>query len=231
MSTSQVNIQDSGHDMMLGTNGLPNYLIVARKGDIGLGVTPSVMKFHHEKKATYISVRIRSARVKLEGIANDTVVTLAHRNLAPETAWPGVEWEKADSVRASAHLGVFMEGTSKHSPEKLLESMEDKSLASNLSDYLINIAGVENLHITREEIISWFNDVYMASAERIKQMLKEEAAIDTEIADSLGVFQTQMSLMKKTHGALTLEQDDEEEEEKEESAPDDPCNSPDDSGA
>ncbi|MBV8590197.1 MAG: hypothetical protein JO212_09080, partial [Acetobacteraceae bacterium] len=92
--------------MMRGTNHTPDYLVVARLGDIGpgvkiLGILPGKLMGFPDR--AYLHVRIRSAHAGDLFAESDAAagVTQFPMQLDLDEAWPNIEFAKVDTKRAS----------------------------------------------------------------------------------------------------------------------------------
>jgi len=206
MANASTNAQQT-HKMMQGTGGVKDYLLIAMKGEIGLGLKPNMIAPGKKPGTTYVGARIRSAKVpeadrpKLAG----NVVSLAFKNLTLNEAWPGITWEKMDASRASTQIGMFLRGSPDDSPQMLLDELADHKLASKMADYLIELLGEGNMVLSRDEIITWIDQTYAPAAQKIARAVAASNAIEAEIESSIGTFGMQAELMKKAYKSLPTE--------------------------
>lgn len=197
---------DGKFTFMKGTEGKLDYLLYARRGTIGLGIKPNVIMKGKVAGTTYIGVRLRSSGVPKELFAEEKVTSLVTAALKVHTAWPGVTWEKADDVRASTQIGVFVKGTPEDNPQMLLAELDEGKLAAKMADYLIGLAGTDNLTISRDDLIEWIDKFYRPVAENIRKQMQASKVVDDEITSNLGVFGMQAALMKKVHDSLDADE-------------------------
>lgn len=202
--------EQSNHTMMKGTGGAMDYLLVAMKGEIGLGLKPNMIAPGKKPGTTYVGARIRSAVVPEQDRpkSEDNVVSLAFKNLTLEEAWPGVTWEKIDTARASTQIGMFLRGTPEENPQMLLDELADRKLATKMADYLIELVGEGNLLVDREVLIDWIDKTYAPAAKKIEQIVNTNNVMDDEIENSIGTFGMQADLMKKVYEKLPQDGED-----------------------
>ena len=138
--------------MMPGTQSGPSYMAFARNGGMALGVKFIAIKEGAAlgvADTTWIGARLRSApEGGLFAEENGKVVKLQKYADSPAEAWPEIIWQKADDYRASTVTGVFLRGSFKGSAEyraTLIEALAGKKLVNQMVDYLVQVAGIENL--------------------------------------------------------------------------------------
>ena len=190
------------HDMVQGTGGKADYLLVAHKGSIGLGLKPNVIAPDASVGTTYIGARIRSVMVPDHILPQDSVVHFSHLSLALDTAWPTVTWEKVNDIRASTQIGMHLMGTPDSNPELLWAAMKNRKMATDMADYLIGVVGAETLHVTREELIAWIDTIYAPATKMIQRHVEVARRIAAEIESTIGVFGMQAAMIKKVYDDL-----------------------------
>lgn len=208
--------------MMRGSEGKLDYMVFARRGSIALGIKPNVIANGRVPGTTYVGARLRSATAGdlFKEIDDGNVTSIAHANLTPSKAWPTIEWEKKDGKRASTQIGIFLRGTPEKDPELLLQALNSGNLADKMADYLISLAGIENLILGRDDIVAWLKKFYEPIAEKIANKVKMQQQLDVEIGESIGVFGMQASLMKKVYQKLGPDEEDHEHGDADDEIPD-----------
>jgi len=194
--------------MMPGSQSGATYFAFARKGNVALGIKPYGI-MNGEKfgvsGTTYFLARLRSAPAG--GLfADDAPQKVVKLQKAPENlwdAWPGVEWEKKSAERASTTIGIFLRGVfSKDTAqlEKLLGQLESGKMTTQMADYLISLAGVDNLIVTKRELQQWLESQYKPIIDSIVEQIAKSKQVAEEMESSVGVFGMQAAILKKVYG-------------------------------
>lgn len=204
--------------MMVGTNGYKDYLVIAGKGNVALGIKPNNISpgaaFGHPG-TVWFGARLRSARTdgmdyKPDGEDNVVKFQKNPENLAD--AWPGVVWEKQDEKRASTTIGVLLRGTLEGQIEDakaLLDKMKSGKLAEQMAEYLANLAGADNLIMQPDEIAAWLTEnVYGKIAGKLEKAIEARKIVEQEMEKNIGTFGMQASILKKAYAKLQEEVDD-----------------------
>lgn len=194
-----------------GTMGHKDYLLLAVKGEIGIGVKPNVISPSKTPGVTYVGARLRSVVLAADEKPNlgpKTVVHLAFKNLKIQEAWPGITWEKVNSSRASTQIGVFLKGSPEENPEVLVDAMKDKKFATKMTTYLAELVGEGNLILPKQTIIDWIDSKYAPAVASMQKELKAQEIMNTEIQNNLGVFGMQADIMKKAYGDMASDGSD-----------------------
>lgn len=180
--------------MMRGSEGKLDYIVIARRGPIALGLKPNVIAAGRVDNTTYIGARIRSAKLPME---DTSLVSLADMKLTPENAWTGIEWEKSDEERCSTQIGAVIKGNLKETPKLLLTEFTDNDLMQKMVDYTMSLAPAGSHVITSEELLAWLKAFYTPIIQHLSEKAMAEAALDEEIGSTLGVFSMQAQQVKK----------------------------------
>jgi hypothetical protein len=196
--------------MMLGTNGYHDYLVIAGKGDVALGIKPNSIKsgaaFGHPG-TVWFGARLRSARIDGQPYTPSESSGAFQQN--PENlwdAWPGVVWEKQDDKRASTTIGVLLRGTLEGSIEEaqaLLDKMKSGKLSEQMAEYLSDLAGAENLITQPDEIAAWLTaNVYGKIAAGLEKQIEARKIMEVEMEKNIGTFGMQAQILKKAYDKL-----------------------------
>jgi len=194
--------------MMEGSSSSASYFAFARKGKIALGIKPyGILKgaAFGVEDCTYFVARLRSAPAGgLFAEENlQTVVTLQKTPATLWDAWEKVEWEKKDANRASTSIGIFLRGKFGKDVsllKKLLEGFENGAMTNKMADYLIDLAGVQSLIVSKRELQTWLEGQYKPMVDKIVADIKKSTELTNEIEQQVGVFGMQAALLKKVYG-------------------------------
>lgn len=207
-----------GPKMMLGTNGFHDYFVIARKGNMALGIKPNNIspgtKFGHPG-TVWFGARLRSAPAgDLFADENgvDNVVQFQKKFETPGEAWDGVVWEKEDQSRASTTVGALLRGTLEGSLSEahlVLDEMKGGKLSKKLADYLTELAGPENMIMDADALAAMLTEhVYGKIAAKLEKMVEARQIVEEEMEKSIGTFGMQAQLLKKAYAKLQDEAED-----------------------
>lgn len=157
--------QFPGLRLMDGSSSRQSYAIVARRGDVFLGIKfcglAEGREFGLPDKA-YLHVLLRSARnedlaAELDfNKASDNVVQFQPQ-LALDAAWPNLSFERVDNERASIMVGLFIQGSLDKDIPDVLARIRKGDLCRKLVAYAIAAAGPENCIVKEETAASWLS--------------------------------------------------------------------------
>ena len=210
--------------MMVGSGGKLDYLVVARQGDVALGVKPNAVlpgKFFGQPGTVWFGARLRSAPSAhlFKDEQQGNVVKLEKKPENHWDCWPNIVWEKQDATRASTEIGVLLRGSldgTKEEAQQLFKELKGGKLAKKMADYLYEIAGEQNMILSRKEITDWLTEnVYAKIAKEIEDTIKRKELFKEEMGKNIGVFGMQAQILKKVYDTVKAkgeEADDEEEE-------------------
>lgn len=204
--------------MMVGTYGHKDYLVIAGKGNVALGIKPNNISpgaaFGHPG-TVWFGARLRSARAdgldyKPDG--DDNVVKFQKNPENLWDAWPGIVWEKQDEKRASTTIGVLLRGSLDGQIEDaklLLDKMKSGKLSEQMAEYLAGLAGAENLIMQPDEIADWLTqNVYGKIAGKLEKAIEARQIVEQEMEKSIGTFGMQAQILKKAYAKLQEEVED-----------------------
>lgn len=191
--------------MMIGTNGSPDYIVIAGRGDVALGIKPGPMYDGLKMNVpgtVFVSARLRSARV--DGKAYTPPEESNGFSPNPPSlreAWPNVTWEKADDKRASTTIGALIRGNaSKPGPEAdaFVAKLKDGTVAGRLADYLFELIGEKHMLLSREELVHHLQTrVYDKIAAMLSKYLAVSQAVTDEMEEHIETFTMQAALLNK----------------------------------
>ncbi len=192
--------------MMRGTQGNMDYLVIARKGKIVLGIKINYIGPGDITDTLYVGIRVRSAfagKIFEEEDAKIGVVTnLGDHKASPDTAWD-IPWEKSKAEYASTQSGIHLPGFSK--PEELIPTLLDnKKLARDIVDGLLQLIGGEaHLIIGKRVIRDWLHAQFETSFKKALEVISKQKEVVQEQKASIGTFGVQTSSLKKLHDKLS----------------------------
>ena len=195
--------------LMPGTSGPSRYFPFARKGNVLLGIRPQHIADGEAmdiEGTTYFAARLRSAPEDGLFAAEDaakTVVSFPNNPPNLWDAWPGVTWEKASPKRASTTVGVLLNGKFKGTDEErktLIDQIGHGQLTGKMAEYLIELAGHENMIVGYRELKAWLDTQYNPIIESILDSIEKHEKLKVAAKESIGVFGMQAALMQKVYG-------------------------------
>lgn len=152
---------------------------------------------------TYLHARVRCARNQALAAELDStkspvkVVSLADKQLSLHEAWPSLQFEKVNNQRASAIVGMFIQGDLVADALSIVTRIARRGLLGKLVDHVIAKAGVENCLADPGLITAWLAEqakpvfeAMMAVSEQQKvatlamKMFAAEIATQLEVAGS-----------------------------------------------
>jgi hypothetical protein len=149
-----------------GTDSHKSYGVVARRGDIFLGIKFSGLtdgsKFGAPGK-TYLHARVRSARD--QGLAEEldlgkdpsNVVSFLEKQLGLDEAWPSFSFDKLNDHRASLLVGMFIEGTLPADASAIAGRIEQGDLFGKIVEFMIEQVGPEKCIADADLVTAWLS--------------------------------------------------------------------------
>ena len=195
--------------LMPGTSGPSRYFPFARNGNVLLGIRPQHIADGESmdiEGTTYFAARLRSAPEDGLFAAEDaakTVVSFPNNPPNLWDAWPGVTWEKASPKRASTTVGVLLNGKFKGTDEErktLIDQIGHGQLTGKMAEYLIELAGHENMIVGYRELKAWLDGQYNPIIEGIIDSVEKHEKLKTAAKETIGVFGMQAALLQKVYG-------------------------------
>jgi hypothetical protein len=177
----------AGLRLMDGTSSQQSYAIVARRGDVFLGIKFSGLadgaQFGLPDK-TYLNVLLRSARnqglaaeLDLEKPA-DNIVQLAQPQFALDAAWPSFTFERVNAERASLVIGLFIQGAVDTAIPDVLARIRNGDLFRKLVAHVITAAGPDNCIVDQGRAACWLSDQAKPTLRELrKKFVVEQAAV------------------------------------------------------
>ncbi len=194
-----------------GSMSKKTYMVVARRGDICLGIKLEGMVPGDKLKMpgkTYLLFRVRSARQPDLFAAEDAqqkVVPL-NGNMGLDEAWPSFTFDVVNSSRASAAVGVFIDGSLLEDPAAFCEKFIDGDYVGKSIDYVLSRAGEDNVILPRDVIVETFTEKLDTLFSQVKDwhdQYKLANAVGQEfqkaIEDDVGVVGQQAAQLKSIY--------------------------------
>jgi len=187
------------------------YMVVARRGDICLGIKLEGMVPGDKLKMpgkTYLLFRVRSARqpdLFAEEDAQQKVVPL-NGNMGLDEAWPNFTFDAVNSSRASAAVGVFIDGSLLEDPAAFCEKFINGDYVGKSIDYVLSRAGEDNVILPRDVIVETFTEKLDTLFSQVKDWRDQDKlanAVGQEfqkaIEDDVGVVGQQAAQLKSIY--------------------------------
>jgi hypothetical protein len=168
---------------MGGTSSQQSYAVVARRGDVFLGIKFSGLadgaQFGLPDKA-YLNVLLRSARnqnlaaeLNLERHAD-----LAKPHFALDAAWPGLTFERVNVEGASLVIGLFIRGSLGKDMPAILARIRNDNLFRKLVAHAVTAAGPDHCIADQERVACWLSDQAKPTLRELrKKFIVEQAAV------------------------------------------------------
>lgn len=187
------------HLMMKGTEGNPDYLVLARKGDVVIGLKPNAV-MEGPENTTYIGARIRSASAK--GVFPDegNVHSIAAGGGDFAKPWPNILFEKSDEERASGQVCIYLDGSFKEEPQKVWDQTSEGQIGKRMAQYLKEIIEEEYLILPEAALAEYINSILDPAFQSIKDRMDRNEKMKQAVKENKGQFGMQAELMKKIYG-------------------------------
>jgi hypothetical protein len=171
-------------NMMTGSTGGADYLMFARRGNVGLGLKVLGVQNgsnHNMPGKVYLHFRVRSAEVSgMQQHESDTsVVSLSEHKLSHDDAWPGITFDKVNDTRASTVVGVFIRGElNLEHGEETVQRVRTGGYLEKVIDFLIEAAGPENMVVKPEMMRDWARERLNKGLDSFETFLKERKKLE-----------------------------------------------------
>jgi hypothetical protein len=209
---------------MLGSGGSPDYLVFARSGDLALGIKPYGFADGKHKGVpgtTYFVARLRSAPAGdlfKDVDAAAKVVAFKKPNGDTWSAWPKVDWINKGKDRSSTNISAFIRGSLKGdvaSQQLLIDNAA--TVAKKMADYLVTLAGAENLVITPRKMASWIDSIFAPGLEVAQNNIASSKAVVEALAETMiDAFGMESAILAKVYESLPKNKKGQEAEDIEE---------------
>lgn len=151
----------SARKFIIGSNGHPDYLLIAEKTNIQLGlkvvVEDAIMAMGSQKdRKTLVGLRIRSAPAAGTGEQNLKVFV---PQKALVDAWPKIQFGKIDDTRASTFIGGIP-STTITTGEDLKKFVTEFEIASTLAGFVCECVPAEELQYSKSELTEYITEAF-----------------------------------------------------------------------
>lgn len=183
-----------------GTASQQSYIVVARKGNVVLGLKPLGLQDGQMTGVpgkTYMFARVRSASAG--DLFDELDAETGHKpqNYDFSEAWPTIKFNKKNSERASAIYGAYLDGSLASEPHKVLEQLENGGLIEKMADAVIQMAGEENIVVRYGTLIGWLHEQLDPLIEKYKHQLKVTGEFQQHIDETKGEFGFHQETLKE----------------------------------
>lgn len=181
--------------LMVGSEGNLDYLQIAQRGKMGLGIKLMGLKDRYiagDSVAT-LFVRLRCAAVEPPESSEPAVINLADVSLETWTAFPSFIWENRSSKRSSLVASMPCEGSKKETTA-LIAYIESGSMAEALVTFLTNNIPAEQMLYTKEQLHAVLQAQFTSWADGMKTKQVAEQAVAGTLKK--GVFSTTAEALK-----------------------------------
>ena len=148
--------------IITGTTGQPDYVVVARNGDFVLGLKPLIISHRSYDKtkplSTIVGFRFRSA-------VDPTIETKSYDPECFTTAFPNFDFPRKAGAqqRASGEFGILLPiGKAQRTPDTLKSVLAESKFFPKLHTYLTDRLDEDQLQLGAEDLEQIFTDLYTA---------------------------------------------------------------------
>ena len=199
--------------LMPGSQTGPSYLLIARRGDVALGIKMLGVLSDPigQKGRSYMACRLRSAPYggDLEHAEQqDTVVSMADHGLTLTTAWPDIKFDKVSAQRASALLGFFVRGDPEQDPVATITAVLDGDGIASLVDLVVKRAGLEHMVLRRQAIIEWAKGEIVPVLLRTRAKAEAAAKFSAQAEQTIGIAGFQAAQLHALYASTQAGADD-----------------------
>lgn len=216
MAKKQLAVQEPVQPVMMnGSSSIASYAVVARNGNVGLGLKPEAIvsgsRVGGPANTTYIAATIRSADVTQlfkEKDAEIGKVVQMPKKMSLAEAWPSVKWKKQDASRCSTTIGVFLDVDLRKEPEKVLKEFDSRKVVNDMADYVLGLVpeGAKKL-LRKQELSAWIYEQYVPNLKKVAQAAEAYKQAVEDNSKNIGVFGMQVDQLKAMYGKSGHSQD------------------------
>lgn len=156
---------------MLGSEGKPDYLMIARKDGAALGIKPLASIVGASKTGPlgiYVGLRLRVAAAPQKVVPLGVVSELPKAQ-AWDEVFPLIKFERTDDKRASSLMGAVIPKMP-WEVQGLVEMMKDQDLVQKFGGWLFEHVGDPELFVVdSDDVVEWLTEVY---ADMFRQLAK-----------------------------------------------------------
>lgn len=193
---------DNNIKMMEGSTTGLSYLLIGKRGHIGLGIkTVGLMPDPvGNNNRFYMALKLRSSAIGAESKhpEQQEPSSLADSHpLTPKTAWPDITFDKCDSGRCSVVVGCIARGDINLDPVSVIAKVLDDGLIDKVVDLVIEKAGAEHIVLRKTVIVAWLQESFEHAITGLKKKQQAVQAFHEEAEAQLGVAGFQAQLLSK----------------------------------
>lgn len=167
---------------IVGTEGKPDYLVIAQNGSAVLGIKGIVLPM--TPKSIWVGMRIRSVSAHKKDdvveheVQPDVIQFPTPINFAD--AWPGIEFDKKDDVRASTEIGLPV-NRSAFQIEDVIANVVAGNFMNTVLDWLTAQINVSHFVVSKETVGAFLAVEFTARLTELKHNipLNEDQFDDT----------------------------------------------------
>lgn len=202
--------ENSKFKMMPGSTTGMSYLLLGRRGNMAIGIKPTVVMkgeaFGSDGNTWFGSkLRVAPGGDMFED-SSGPVVSLADAQKfeRPKDALPNITWDNDGRSRASTTIGVLLKGSPDGSEDEMksfLEQIDNGALAKKMASYIVELVGAEYLTLSEADIAEWFDGHYQKVVETIQTNIEMRKKVATAMEDTMGIVGVQADILKKVYEA------------------------------
>ena len=152
-------MDNAARKFILGSNGKLDYLLIAEKTNIQLGlkviVEDAIFSSGPAKTTkTLVGLRIRSAPAKSQ---DGPDILIGEKMLV--SAWPGIQFGKTDNTRASTFIGGIANATIVTS-EDLTKFLDEFKIVDSLVTFVCEVVPAEELLYSKEGLAEYLSEAF-----------------------------------------------------------------------
>lgn len=196
--------------MMPGSTSGATYLLLGRKGNMAIGIKPTVVMkgdAFGSPGNTWFGSKLRVApggKLFEEETSNVVSIGNAQKFDRPKEALPDITWDNDGYERASTTIGVLLKGEPDGNPESMqnfLGQIDNGALAKKMAAYIVQLVGVDHLLISEEEIAEWFDGHYQQIVKSILHRIEMSKKVAEAMEGTMGMVGVQADILKKVYQA------------------------------
>lgn len=167
---------------VLGTEGNPDYVIVAQNGAACLGVKP-LLSF--SSKGTMVGLRVRSCSAPNTHEKADGTTDFP-KKMPFDEAWPDMPFDKVDESRASTMLMMTIPALP-NTPDQLSAVIGKAKFYAKMDDLFGKYVNPDHVILSSEDLRGWLSEQYVHLMDESgpPDNLKDKAAEAAEAVEAL----------------------------------------------
>lgn len=157
---------------MRGSEGNFDYAVVAKKGDVRLGIKPIITDMGHneygQQQGVFIGLRIRSAAVDGSTVPAEVLVS----------SWPLIKFTNSDDKRASTSLGQVVQNHLIVNIEELFYRDIERPLTNSLASAFV--FDPSQSHMLRPALRATIREQFKPTLEKFNTLMVHRAFADRQ---------------------------------------------------